>query len=325
MSFRGKPLDQVDERIILLLKENNVIEQRTIEYKLDIPGDKDEDKKEFYADISSFANSVGGHIIYGVKGKDGYLEELVGFDSSKIDSYKLKLENMIIDGIDPRIIGTKVQPVPLSNSKQVIIIEIPRSWSMPHVVKFKNHFKFYSRHSAGKYTLDVRDLKNAFLFTETVSQKIRNFRLERISKIISGEAPAILNNKAKLVLHIIPFDAFNPLTHIDLKTIERESARLAPISTSGGDRSYNFDGILFLGGKQKEFDYPSYTQLFRNGIIESVDTNTFIYSDTKKTIPHVGFEKDIIESLKRYLDLLKDVNISPPFILMIRLCAIIHY
>jgi len=37
-----------------------------LDYKRDVPGESDQDKKEFLADISSFANATGGDLIYGV-------------------------------------------------------------------------------------------------------------------------------------------------------------------------------------------------------------------------------------------------------------------
>jgi predicted HTH transcriptional regulator len=39
--------------------------KKTIEYKEILPDNKRESKKEFLADASSFANTVGGHIILG--------------------------------------------------------------------------------------------------------------------------------------------------------------------------------------------------------------------------------------------------------------------
>ena len=41
-------------------------EGKTVDYKRDSYGSKDEDKKELLKDVSSFANSQGGDILIGV-------------------------------------------------------------------------------------------------------------------------------------------------------------------------------------------------------------------------------------------------------------------
>jgi predicted HTH transcriptional regulator len=42
-------------------------ESRVLEYKADLPGGRDEDKREFLADVTALANTAGGAIIYGVE------------------------------------------------------------------------------------------------------------------------------------------------------------------------------------------------------------------------------------------------------------------
>jgi hypothetical protein len=62
-----KALDAIDRSDIESLVLNNVAEGRTTEYKEALPGGKDSDKKEFLADVSSFANASGGDLYYGVE------------------------------------------------------------------------------------------------------------------------------------------------------------------------------------------------------------------------------------------------------------------
>jgi predicted HTH transcriptional regulator len=49
------------------LKDNSVPESKTLEYKKDLTLKNDYNKKEFLSDISAFANTSGGDIIYGIK------------------------------------------------------------------------------------------------------------------------------------------------------------------------------------------------------------------------------------------------------------------
>jgi hypothetical protein len=65
-SFLSKPLDAIAESDIQSLVDNKVAEAKIIEYKSVLPGASDGDKREFLSDVSSFANTIGGHLIYGV-------------------------------------------------------------------------------------------------------------------------------------------------------------------------------------------------------------------------------------------------------------------
>ena len=61
----NKPLDQIEERDLQELLAGQVSEHKTLEYKLALPGNSDSERKEFLADVSSFANAAGGDLIYG--------------------------------------------------------------------------------------------------------------------------------------------------------------------------------------------------------------------------------------------------------------------
>ena len=60
-------LNQIDESAIEALKTNTVSESKTLEYKSQLPGGTDAEKKEFLADISAFANTREGDLVFGVE------------------------------------------------------------------------------------------------------------------------------------------------------------------------------------------------------------------------------------------------------------------
>ena len=126
------------------------MEGKIREYKEILPDNTDANKKEFLADVSSFSNTSGGHLIFGIKETDGLPTDLLGLSIANIDAEILRLENIIRDGIEPRILSISVQDIPLENMKIILIIYIPRSWALPHRVIFGGHSKFYARNSAGK-------------------------------------------------------------------------------------------------------------------------------------------------------------------------------
>jgi hypothetical protein len=97
-----------------------------------------------------------------MKENNGMPIELVGLKINDPDHEINKLENLIKNGIEPRIHNYEIQSIGLSNSKFAIIIKIGQSWISPHRVTLKGHDKFYSRTSIGKFPIDVLDLKTVF-------------------------------------------------------------------------------------------------------------------------------------------------------------------
>lgn len=139
-----KQFDLINKSDIDLLIDNGVTESRTIEYKEELPGKSEGERKEFLADISSFANASGGDIIYGIQEKrdsngktTGIPEAAKGLSGINSDEVIRRLESIIQDGIEPRIIGLQTQAINGFPDGSVIVIRIPKSWNSHHMVIFK--------------------------------------------------------------------------------------------------------------------------------------------------------------------------------------------
>src|SRR5689334_5634897 len=148
-----KTIDSINEADLRQLIENKVSEQKTVEYKEFLPDDKYDSKKEFLADVSSFANTVGGHILYGIREENGLPVALSGINNQDLDREILRLENLLRDNIQPRCQGIAIRVINTELTPPVLIIRVSQSWSKPHVVNFQGHWRFYARNSAGKYPL----------------------------------------------------------------------------------------------------------------------------------------------------------------------------
>ncbi|MGQ9705108.1 MAG: AlbA family DNA-binding domain-containing protein [Actinomycetota bacterium] len=136
------PLSSVSERDLLALVENKVAEAKYIEYKEALSGNSDGSKKEFLADVTSFANASGGDIIFGIREEDGVPIELCGLEKIKPDREIARLENIVRDGISPRIVGKDIRAIELQNGTAAMILRVPRGWALPHMVVFQRDFRF---------------------------------------------------------------------------------------------------------------------------------------------------------------------------------------
>lgn len=323
-----KPLDQIERADILDLVHNAVSERRDLDYKQELPGTSDGAKKEFLADISAFANASGGDLLYGISeerdenGKPtGIPDGICGLGGENLDAQMLRLENIIRDGIAPRI-PVQIRPINGFPEGDVLLIRIPNSWAAPHMVIFKSTSRFFTRNSAGKYPLDVHEIRNAFAASEAAINRIQQFRDGRLAKIIANETPVTLLDNPKIVLHLIPIASLNRTIPTDIATSVKQFGNvLEPIFSRGFSGRYNLDGYLTYSGSQSN-NYESYLQIFRTGSIESVDSHALGRSYNEQTIPSLLFEREVIHAVTNYLKLLEQLNLSPPFFVMVCLISV---
>ena len=324
----AKNVNEITKDDLQALIDNSKLEGKTIEYKQSLPDNSDSDKKEFLADISSFSNASGGDLIYGItEDRDkGVPKKLEGLTIENIDREINRLESMIRDGIEPRISGIVHKPINLSNSKVALIIRIPRSWNSPHRVSFKGQDKFYTRSAKGKYPMDVTELRIAFNLSETITERIRRFREDRISKIFANETPVPFYDTAKIVLHLIPINSFSPAQRYEINKIASHPERIQPIFHSGFTHRYNLDGLLNYSRDRKEKS-RSYVQLFRIGIIEAVEGELLDprHYDGKLLIPSIIYERELIKSLPIYLSALETINVELPIFVFLTLVGVRGY
>ena len=324
-----KNVNEITEGDLQELIDNSVSEKKTLEYKQSLPGNLDADRKEFLADVSSFSNASGGDLIYGItEDRDkGIPKKLEGVTVKNADQVITRLENMIRDGIKPRISGIVIRPIKVLKSKIALLIRIPKSWNSPHRVTFKGHDKFYTRSTNGKYPMDVTELKIAFNLSETITERIRRFREDRISKIFANETPVPFYDNAKIVLHLIPITSFNPAQRYELNQITSYPEKLKPMVQFGFYSRHNLDGFLTYS-RDKEGKSYSYVQLFNNEIIEAVEgkyLNPRENEGNLLSIRGTAYELKLIESSFIYLSALKELNVELPIFIFLTFVGVKGY
>lgn len=315
----NKDINDITESDLQNLIDEEYIERKTLDYKAELPENTDSAKKKFLADVSSFSNASGGDLILGIKqdnttGKP--IGPLEGISISNLDNEIIRLDSIIRDGLEPNIPESliKIKEYRLSNSNYVIIIRLARSWIGPHRISFKAWDRFYSRSTNGKYRLDVQELRYAFIVSETLAEKIKKFRRDRLSRIIAQETPFPLNNTKITVLHLIPFNAFKPGQSFNLEEIHRLDFK--PLFTTGYRQRYNLDGVLFFFKGTEEPYISTYLQVFRNGVIEAAED--YLGEEIPENLfPITLIEENLISKMNLYLKNLKLLKIEPPVFLFL--------
>jgi hypothetical protein len=323
MALDMKRVIDIAESDILDLISNGIEEGREIDYKELLKISSDGDKKEFLADVSSFANASGGHLVLGVAESDGRPTAIKPLTIASWDAERLRIESLVRDGISPRF-TIELAAIPVPPSGHVIVVRIPRSWSGPHMVSFQHSGRFYSRNSGGKYLLDVGELRTAFTSGAQVADAIRVFRQNRLSSIVSGETPVGLPESAKLIIHCCPYTSTALGNAVNLR--KAHNTELIRPMYGGYSTRYNLDGLIsFTPDSKVQGLAHSYFQLFRDGKIECVDSNLLRPRGTTNHIPCVAFEAACIACVRRLLALLRTLEMEPPAAVMVTLLGVNSY
>ena len=322
----NKQIDEITEEDIENLILNKEREGKTLEYKRDFPDNTDDSKKKYLASIASFANSFGGDLIFGVEeNRDtGEPTNHEGIECQNQDQVILRLIQLIRDGIEPiiptNLIKTKV--ITQENLKVILIIRIIRSRLRPHRIKFQKSHKFYSRASNGKVLMGIQELRTEFLGAEFVKEKIKSFLEERVALIYSNESFLPLFRNAKVCVHIIPTISFESQITLDVEEIRAKS--WPPIYTgSTYTNRINIDGVLSY--RMIEDNCSTYVEVYKNGVIEAVESYMLKLFNNMKLIPSPEFEIELILGIKKFLHNLSELNLEKPYVLFITLLGVKGY
>lgn len=298
-----------------------------LDFKDNLPSNDDKGRVEFLRDVTALANTNGGDLIYGVLeereadgSKTGIASSTPGIENLNVDERMLWMENLIRDNTNPRLVGVRIRPVPIDSSHTALIVRVPRSWNAPHAVSFGKHWRFYARNSAGNYPMDVTQLRDAFLLSSTIADKLVGFRDRRIESIRSAQG--YLPYGALLIIHLQPFEAMRPGANIDLRLASPENFLPGRYYEGHSTVRINFDGKMTdfdIGGERR-----GYVQVYRSGITEELDSEVLNNEDNhnRKYIDALELERVILKGVGRRLALLKELGVTSPVMLHISLLRV---
>jgi hypothetical protein len=324
-----KPFDLIDAESIQNLVTEGRAERRTLEYKQDLPNlGLGQDKYEFLFDVASFANASGGDILFGVVDKrdadnkpTGIPESAPGVSVGNPDAVIRQLEQSVRANIDPKVPGFQMRAIPGFPNGPVVVARVPKSFltGLHFVKNEKNWVRFYSRGSTGKHLLDATEIRSAFALSESLPERVRRFRDERLARLVADETPVRLGPGPRTVLHILPIGALNPTTQVGIGSLAHKP--LPPLAVLGWTKRFNFDGLLFY----EQATSTSYVQVFRSGAVEAVEVGTLRAGKRGKLFPISRWEKELIDKVREYLNAQRDLGLSPPLFVMLSLLGVRDY
>lgn len=313
----------ITQSSIQRLIDDQVTEGQDLEYKQNIFPDGKFDgkiKNKMLKEVTAFANSTGGTMIIGIEEDDQHCpKNLVGsgLSMSQYDTWHASFNQIIQANILPRLHGLVCTSVPLDNGQIAIVIFIPRSYSRPHCCKIDGRQEYHMRVGNIMRTMEIEDLRKAFLYTNGLQDKIRQFHNERISMIMANECIGNMGTGPKIVFHIIPEWSFELGNMIDLNYF-RTNPHFGPFSGNSSRHRYNIDGIYAYNQNNKGV-LNTYTQVFHNGIIEATEIRCFagcVFNNERDV--NYNFDWDslqgmVLKFMKIYAEMLEKNHVPKPW------------
>jgi hypothetical protein len=326
-SVLERPIDEISEADLFRLIENQVSEGRSLEFKRDLPDNGGDAIKEFLADVSSFANAQGGDLLFGVDEQNGIAIELPGLQLDNADAIILALENRLRDNILPRLIGVRIRPIPLNNGRHVLLIRVPSGMAAPHQVSFRGSGKFYSRNSAGKFQMDVHDLRHAFNDAEGLPSRFHRLHAEAIDRARGREMPIAIVADPTAIVSVFPLSLFREQLQLN---VTRDHAVL-PVNHGGG-----YSGIDMIEGvtmhspiMEGNLNVRSFATTFRDGRAAIAFTFGGIREDQeRKQHPLVfpqRFEEGVVQAANSARGTLTHYGVNGPWVVMVSVIAVRNF
>lgn len=150
---------------LLELITNQLEENLHLDYKgADSLLKNDGKKREISKDVSAFANSDGGTIIYGIREFDDLSKRHLPERIEPIDRTFISkewIEQVINSNIQPKIAGLLITPIQITSSinQVVYVVTIPKS-NTAHQASDKKYYKRFNFESVAMDDYEVKDIFN---------------------------------------------------------------------------------------------------------------------------------------------------------------------
>lgn len=321
-----RDFEAIDFADVEALIANRVAERRTLEFKRDLPGGGEGPRKEFLADVTSFANAQGGDLLFGVDAPKGIATGIPGLAIDDPDKELLRWEDILLAGVEPRLPGLRMRWIPRPSAHGVMLLRIPPSSIAPHRVILAGSNRFYGRKSNGKYEMDTQELRDAFTASEALPARLRALHLGAVDQATRGELPIGMGDDPKAILSLIPLTLFREARDLD---ITPEMALAAHKPAGRMDAIQMIEGVLLHTDPDDQAAARSYAITHRTGRIDMVWTiGRIVHKLSKDETPLVWpkrFEDGVLDAAISGAAQLAPFGVEGPWLVLVSVTGIKGY
>ncbi len=157
----NKLFSEITATDIQTLINSGISENTNLEFKREVWGKLDEDRKEMLRDISSMANAYGGYFVIGMEeDQAGEAKEII--DIPNVESERDSLLASLMANLHPRIIGLDINVIKFEDGKKILLIRVPDGFNL-HQVTFKGMYQFWKRHDRQKSRMTYDEIKDSII------------------------------------------------------------------------------------------------------------------------------------------------------------------
>jgi len=176
-----KPLQDLTFDDIEALVDSEEPEGITLEYKREIDRSPD-GKRELAKDVSAMANSQGGYLIIGIAEEDHrpvmpdeFVPRMLG--QQKVEEW---LEQVLNSNIAQRV-SVHIKPIPVSDQADecAVVIHIPQSPRVPHMVTTEGQKRYYVRHNFQTLPAEEYEVRDMFERGRRMRDEVRSYLKNR--------------------------------------------------------------------------------------------------------------------------------------------------
>ena len=203
------------------LIQGQIEESLTLEYKREL-GNKN---SEISKDISAFANTSGGVLIYGIE-EDGRIPTSKNWLEGK--NTKEKIENIILSNIQPKLRNVIINSIvnPENPSQGIFVVNIPESSDAPHMADFR----YYRRYNFQSIPMEDYEVKDA-MFRKGLKESLdfeidKNIELCKLSLKLIDDIYRV-EHKQRQHIVLIPFhsDVWKAIINSGLLFVLKKNAQ----------------------------------------------------------------------------------------------------
>jgi hypothetical protein len=201
-SLLGSSIEQVEYSQLMTLISNQVPEAFDLDYKSEMYGSSDKDKRDAATDVAALANTSGGLLIIGIDEDDqARAETAPGVILSDADERRIR-----------QIVGSQVVPMPLIDFLRaedpgqpghgLVLIAVPRSPLAPHAVLVNEGLRYPRRNGATTRYLSEPEVAEAYRQRFTSAHRV----IDRATEIEAEalERLATTDDQVWIVVSLVP-------------------------------------------------------------------------------------------------------------------------
>lgn len=196
MGLQGKLVAEISRDDIRELVATHAAEDGFVDFKEIIfhraHKKPDEEIGDLLADLVSFANGFGGHIIVGIEDRNDRALQLRPITQVEARRIATKFKSLAIQHIKPPIVPLEIVPFSMNDhaDEWVVIVGIPEGQAKPHMSSFRLQNRFDIRDGNRKRSMSRDEIQSAFLSGPQQSALANIYReLQSVRGLVEANTP----------------------------------------------------------------------------------------------------------------------------------------